>query len=245
MANVRTHEGALTPALLDRVPGHAREAARGVAGAFARYHQAKLSGAAQVPEGPALLVGNHGLYGYDTPVFFYLLHAATGRYPLGLADHAFFKIPLVRTVLPWLGGLRGTRDEALRALSARNLVVCYPGGAREVFKPPEARYRLRWETSLGFARVAAHAQVPVVPFAGAGVDDTFVVLDKSRYAVKLAANPKYTLPVGLPLPLPTRMHFRIGTPVPPPPPDADASVLSAYRDEIAAAVLALLGAGHA
>ena len=132
-----------------------RFAERGAA-LSALYHRAKLVGTEHLPlDGPVLLVGNHGVWGYETPAFFHLLHRATGRYPLGLAERGFFRIPRVRTVLPWLGGVEGTRENALAALESGALVVCYPGGARETFKRRHGRYRLRWERALGFVRLAA------------------------------------------------------------------------------------------
>ena len=211
----------------------------------ARYHRARLVGAEHLPkQGPLLLVGNHGVWGYETPAFFHLVHQATGRYPLGLAERGFFRIPVVRTVLPWLGGVEGTRENALAALEAGELVVCYPGGARETFKRHHGRYRLRWEKALGFVRLAALTGVPVVPFAGFGVDDTFLwPPGEERLCLRLAPGDKYRMPlvVGLgPLPLPVQLTFAVGAPHEPPPPDAPESRLRAFQHRVAASVRRLL-----
>jgi 1-acyl-sn-glycerol-3-phosphate acyltransferase len=207
----------------------------------ARYHRARLAGAHHLPrEGAALLVGNHGLWGYETPAFFSLVHGATGRYPVGLAEHGFFKIPLVRTVLPWLGGVKGTRANAHAALQGGQLVVCYPGGAHETFKPRHRRYMLRWENALGFARLAAEAQVPVVPFAGFGVDDTFAYPGDGRLGVQLAPQEKYRMPLVMPLPLPVQLSFAVGRPLAPPPAGAGAGQLARFRDQVASGVRRLL-----
>ncbi|NVJ09587.1 acyltransferase family protein [Myxococcus sp. AM001] len=211
----------------------------------ALYHRARLVGCEHLPvTGPVLLVGNHGVWGYETPAFFHLLHQRTGRYPLGLAERGFFRIPLIRTVLPWLGGVEGTRENALTALRAGSLVVCYPGGAWETFKRSQGRYRLRWERALGFARLAARAGVPVVPFAGQGVDDTFRwPLGEERLCVRLTDDDKYRMPLVLglgPLPWPVRLTFHLGTPHAPPPPDASESSLRAFRDTVAISVRRLL-----
>lgn len=209
------------------------------------YHRARLLGAEHLPaRGPVLLVGNHGVWGYETPAFFHLVHQATGRYPLGLAERGFFRIPLIRTVLPWLGGIEGTRDKALAALDEGNLVVCYPGGARETFKRSQGRYTLRWERALGFVRLAAQAGVPIIPFAGFGVDDTFLYPPgEERLCVRMSAEDKYRIPlvVGLgPLPLPVRITFAVGEPHEPPPANAPESRLNAFRDRVAASVRHLL-----
>ncbi len=207
----------------------------------ARYHRARLLGEGNVPgSGAVLLVGNHGLWGYETPAFFHLLHRATGRYPQGLAERGFFKIPLVKTILPWLGGVEGTRDNALASLREGNLVVCYPGGAWETFKKPQHHYTLRWEETLGFARLAARAQVPVVPFAGFGVDGAFVCPDDERFSVSLAPGEKYRVPLGMPVPLPVQMTFALGRPLAPPREDASEETLRHFRDRIATQVRHLL-----
>lgn len=210
----------------------------------ALYHRARLLGAHHLPHvGPALLVGNHGVWGYETPVFFWLVRQAVGRLPLGLAERGFFKIPLVRTVLPWLGGVEGTRDNALRSLGEGHLVVCYPGGARETFKRPSRRYALRWERSLGFVRLAAQARVPVVPFAGHGVDDTFFWPAGGKWGLQLSERKKYRMPLvmGLgPLPLPVHLRFALGEPMEAPPVGASDEKVAAFRDAVAARVRSLL-----
>ncbi|NTX10663.1 acyltransferase family protein [Myxococcus sp. CA056] len=211
----------------------------------ALYHRARLVGTEHLPSsGPVLLVGNHGVWGYETPAFFHLLHQATGRRVLGLAERGFFRIPVVRTVLPRLGGVEGTQDNALAVLRDGALVVCYPGGAREVFKRPRGRYQLRWERALGFARVASDAGVPVVPFAGFGVDDTFLwPPGEARLGVHLTNEAKYRVPllVGLgPLPFPVRLTFALGNAHSPPPSGASESRLRAFRDRVATSVHRLL-----
>lgn len=209
------------------------------AGLASAYHRARLVGGRYIPEGPALLVGNHGRYGYETPVFFYLLMQRTGRAPIGLADRGFFRLPLFKTVLPWLGGIPGTRDHARQALHEGQLVVCYPGGAREVFKKKRTEYQLRWDHTHGFARVAALAQVPVLPFAGAGIDEIFPVSES--LTVKLSdKDERYTAPIGVPVPMPVRLTFAIGRPLYPPPPDAPRGELVRFRERVASSVRRLL-----
>jgi 1-acyl-sn-glycerol-3-phosphate acyltransferase len=209
-----------------------------MAAALARWHRASLEGVAGLPAGPALLVGNHGLFGFETPAFFYLLHAATGRYPVGLADRTMFGREPIRSLLARVGGVPGTPANARALLAGGELVVCYPGGAREVFKAREDRYRLAWDGARGFARLAIEAQVPVVPFAALGVDESWVHLGRPPFAARLG---RYAMPlaVGLgPLPLPVSFRFRLGPPLAPP---GELRHLEPFRANVRAAVERLLG----
>lgn len=188
--------------------------ARPLAGLHARYHRASLEGLEHLPKGAALLVGNHGIYGLETPPFFYLLHAHTGRFAIGLADKTLFGVTPIRQLLRRIGGVPGTRENALALLRAKQLVVCYPGGSRETFKAPTDAYRLRWERTTGFAQLALDAGVPIVPFAGAGIDDTY--LNYGAPAFLRARLGRYAPPLGLglgPLPMPVRLRFRLGAPI--------------------------------
>lgn len=179
-------------------------------------HPARIEGIEHLPKGGALLVGNHGLLGYETALFFEQLYEATGRLPRGCADRWFFKVPLLRDLLVRIGGMYGAPENALAALGRGDLVVCYPGGAREVLKHDASqRYRLQWHKSRGFARVAKEAGVPIVPFAAAGVDHTFTIHARMRGTGRfLMGHDKYDLPLlGSPVPSPVPFWFRIGKPI--------------------------------
>ncbi|MDB4945827.1 MAG: uncharacterized protein JWP97_5361 [Labilithrix sp.] len=193
-------------------------AVRPLVRALSVLHPVTVDGLKNVPTGPALLVGNHGLLGYESPLFFERLLAACGRMPVGLADRWFFQVPGLRDVLVRLGGAYGCAANGLRALNSGDLVVCYPGGAREVLKHQRDKYRLLWDKSVGFVRLALAAKVPIIPFAAAGVDDTFNVVSHLRGTGEwLMGHGKYDLPVVWgprgPLPNPVPFWFRFGEPI--------------------------------
>jgi 1-acyl-sn-glycerol-3-phosphate acyltransferase len=195
-------------------------AARPLVRALSLFHPLKLEGTENIPRGPALLVGNHGMLGYESPFFFERILAACGRMPIGLADRWFFRVPGLRDLLVRMGGTYGSAANGLRALRSGELVVCYPGGAYEVFKSEADKYRCLWQRSVGYVRLAIATGVPIVPFAAAGVDDTYRVLTHLRGSGKfLMGNRKYDLPIvwGLgPLPRPVPFWFRFGEPIAPP-----------------------------
>lgn len=196
-------------------------AVRPIVRALSLLHHVRIEGTRHLPAGAALLVGNHGLLGYESPFFFEGVLAACGRLPIGLADKLFFEVPGVRDLLVRLGGTYGSPANGLRALRRGNLVVCYPGGAREVLKDQRDKYRLIWDKSVGFVRLAISAGVPIVPFAAAGVDDTFNIIAHLRGSgALLMGDDKYDIPLVWgrrgPLPNAVPLWFRFGEPVVPP-----------------------------
>ncbi len=219
----------------DRVDARLVAVAKPIVRALQLVHPTRIDGLEHLPEGPAVLVGNHGMLGYETLIFFERIYDATGRLPRGCADRWFFRVPIVRDVLVRIGGMYGAPQNAHEALGRGELVVCYPGGAREVFKHDRAqRYRLRWERSRGFAKVAARAGVPILPFAAAGVDDTFSPVARLRGTGRLwMGDDKYDLPLlvgGLgPLPSPVPFWFRLGAPIAPPARADDHAIADLHR----------------
>ncbi|OLT38631.1 acyltransferase [Actinomadura sp. CNU-125] len=129
--------------------------------------------------GPALLVGNHTVYGLlDAPLIFFEIHRRRGVWPRSLADHAHWLVPGWRTVMDVGGAVDGTPDNARALLRDGRQVVVFPGGAREATRAREDRYRLQWDGRLGFARLAAETGCPIVPFGSVGVEEMFTpVLD--------------------------------------------------------------------
>src|SRR5688572_9920673 len=186
----------------------------------AKLHPLELGGIENVPQGAAILVGNHGLLGYESPFFFERVAALAHRVPIGLADRWFFRVPGLRDLVVRLGATYGSATNGLAALRRGELVICYPGGAREVFKTEEEKYRCLWERSVGYVRLAIATGAPILPFAAAGVDDTFDVIGHVRGSGKfLMGSKRYDLPVvwGLgPLPRPVPFWFEIGSPIEPP-----------------------------
>jgi 1-acyl-sn-glycerol-3-phosphate acyltransferase len=183
--------------------------------ALSLVHPITMDGEENLPHGPALLVGNHGLFGYESPLFFERLLTLRGKIPIGLADRGFFRVPGVRDLLVRLGGTFGNSANGLRALGEGRQVVCYPGGVREVYKQESEKYKLLWKDREGFIRLALSAGVPIVPFAAAGVDHTFnVVAHMPGTGALLMGSPKYNLPLVWgsrgPLPEPVPFWFRFG-----------------------------------
>lgn len=82
-------------------------------------------GMENVPDsGPAVLVGNHTLYGVqDAPLMVAELRARKGILVRALGDHAHFKIPVWGDLLKAFGTVDGTRANCRRLLGAGEVVL--------------------------------------------------------------------------------------------------------------------------
>ncbi len=185
----------LPPTLLQAVA--TTEGGQRVARAIAARFQAALAGAERVPrEGGALLVGNHGLLGFDGVPLAALFALATGRVPRFLADRNLWRIPGLPRLLAAAGIVPGSPDGAVRLLRAGELVCVYPGGVDEAFKLSREAHTLRWGDRAGFARVAMRAGVPILPFAGVGPDELFEVRRREHtLGRRWAGSARYDLPL--------------------------------------------------
>jgi 1-acyl-sn-glycerol-3-phosphate acyltransferase len=184
-----------------------------------------LEGAENIPaEGGALLVSNHGNFGVDLLVLVALFHERLGRVLRSLGDRVVFATPIFRDLARIMGVVEGEPELTVRLLQDDQLVLVYPGGAKEALSTPEDVYRLQWENSRGFIRTALRAQKPIIPVAGIGNEELYVqVVSKDRVRksrvgglVSQFLGDKYVTPLYMGLgmlPFPTELHYLIGEPI--------------------------------
>ncbi|MGI5322365.1 lysophospholipid acyltransferase family protein [Actinomadura nitritigenes] len=197
------------------------------------YTSPVFHGMENVPRtGPALLVGNHTVYGVvDAPLIFFEIHRRRGVWVRSLADHAHWRIPGWRGVMDLGGSVDGTRANCRALLRDGQMVVVFPGGAREATRDRADRYRLQWEGRLGFARLAVEAGCPIIPFGSVGVEEMFTtVLDPGSPLLAPARllgravlgerglRDDVLMPVSrgigpTPIPRPQRLYFGFGEPI--------------------------------
>ncbi|MBV9513915.1 MAG: 1-acyl-sn-glycerol-3-phosphate acyltransferase, partial [Mycobacteriaceae bacterium] len=98
-----------------------------------RIAKPKVYGIEHVPNGGALLVG-HTLYA----VFDLMLWTAElierGIMVRGLGEHALFRVPGGRELVKAVGIVPGTRANTRELMRRGDLILVFPGGAREVAK---------------------------------------------------------------------------------------------------------------
>jgi 1-acyl-sn-glycerol-3-phosphate acyltransferase len=211
-----------TPPPLDR-PAYERLLQR--VSFLREWLQPTIEGIENIPsEEGALLVTNHGHFGIDLPVLLTLILEGTGRGVRSLSDRIVFATPFFRDLAHMMGAVEGEPTAAVRLLQDDQLVLVYPGGAKEALGDPKDAYRLQWESSHGFIRTALRAQKPIVPIAGLGNEELYVqVVSQERVRqsgvgrfISKVLGDKYVTPIymglGL-LPFPAELHYIVGEPI--------------------------------
>ncbi len=94
---------------------------------------------------------------------------------VGLA-HDLGMVRPFRWVVCRIGGVRATRDNAVRALRAGHPVLVFPGGDVDALRPFSQRNRVVWNGRSGFIDAARQAQVPVIPLAICGSHAQYTLL---------------------------------------------------------------------
>jgi len=172
------------------------------------YFRAEVHGLDRVPDGPAMLVGNHNagitfLEPFMMADIWYRLHGE--RDPLFfLAHDAMVKIPLLRNVLLKFGCVRASKANSMKIFDAGRKLVVFPGGNYEAFRKFSDRHTVDFGGHKGFARLAVETDVPVVPMLSIGGHETFFVLCRGERLAKLTRADKIlrsrSFPVAVALP---------------------------------------------
>lgn len=179
-----------------------------LAPAFKTYFRAEVRGTEHLLDGPMLLVGVHGgsIVSPDlllTGKAFY--ERFDFRRPLyGLAHRLFFWVPGVSQFLAAIGGIEGSRENAVRILRNGDAVMVFPGGEYDVARSFRRRCEVDFHGRTGFVRVALEANVPVIPFGTVGGQGTWIVLTEGKRLVRLSQLHRifgiHRLPVSIDVP---------------------------------------------
>jgi 1-acyl-sn-glycerol-3-phosphate acyltransferase len=200
---------------------HRRGALVALARALRLWFRPTVTGLERVPrDRPVVYVGKHPRgWLYLETILLGWLAFGDGRRPPFRTLEARGTLPQRTPGLGWMrrnvGAIEATRAAAQAALGRGESVLVFPGGAREARGPPD---RIRWGGRSGFARIAAAARAPIVPFAIGGAD--------LQHPLRVPLGRRHSLWLP-PLPLPVRMDVRFGAPIPPPAPGDEGAIASA------------------
>ncbi|HVP66605.1 MAG TPA: lysophospholipid acyltransferase family protein [Anaeromyxobacteraceae bacterium] len=219
---------------------------------FETWWRVDVRGVGAIPPGPALLVANRG---GSLPWDALVLRLAAARHPLNrelrpLLDAPDLSVPVSGALAVRLGAVRATPENAHALLSDGSLVAVFPEGHQAASRPWGERYRIQRFGRGGFVRVAARAQVPIVPCAVVGSEEASAPFGRQGWLAEVLGLPLLSLAPGLPsapvgwVPLPSRWSIRFGQPVQPPPPASadDPAAVGAVAEGVRATLQRLLDA---
>jgi len=106
--------------------------------------------------------------------------------PVHALFHSFFlRLPGVGPVMARAGAVEAGPSNAEAILHGGGILIDYPGGDYEVFRPWWDRNRITWNDRTGVVRLALRTQVPVVPAVSVGAHETVVVLARGERVARL------------------------------------------------------------
>ncbi len=193
-------------------------------GAMRRYHRYEVEGFEHLRDtAPALLVGYHGRpIAHDLCMLTVTVHERLGYLPHGVIHGYFGHNPTLRRAVDDLGFVTGDGDAIAAAVARREHVLVQPGGTREGCRSALHRHEVDWGERTGYLRLALRHRLPIIPIAGAGVDDGYVGLNDGAALGRRLGVP-HRIPVWLgvgPLglwpfspPFPVKMRQVIGAPI--------------------------------
>jgi 1-acyl-sn-glycerol-3-phosphate acyltransferase len=228
MASTDTEPSEITkwdPGLTERVMAFIRPLIKG-------YHRAEVRGLESFPPGGALVVSNHsgGLFPMDVPVF------ATGFYeklgyarPVYTLSHDVIFTGPTGDFFIKTGFIRANHENADEALRSGGVVVVFPGGDYDVYRPTLSETKIDFDGRTGYVRAALNAGVPIVPAVAIGGQESQVYLSRGEWMARLVRLDKlmrvkilpisFGFPFGLSavlpvnVPLPTKIVMQVLAPI--------------------------------
>jgi 1-acyl-sn-glycerol-3-phosphate acyltransferase len=213
-------------------PDFTRQIKNWVGPVIKRYFRAEVRGLeAMPPAGGALVVSNHsgGMFTPDVLIFAPAFYDKFGydRPLYTLAHYGVF----IANVGDWLrraGVIEASRENAAKALRDGAVVLVFPGGDYDSYRPTLSENIIDFGGRTGYVRTAIESGVPIVPVVSIGGQETQLFLIRGdsiarRLGLKRARIEILPLSFGFPfgpsvifppnLPLPAKVVTRVLEPI--------------------------------
>lgn len=195
------------------------------------WFRPQIQGLERLPADGALLVSNHsgGYLPMDVPVFASQFYAEFGYgRPLYTLTHDLLANGPLADIVARMGFIRASRSNAATALKSGGLVMVFPGGDYDVYRPSAARNVIDFAGRTGYVRTAIEAGVPIVPVVSIGGQENQLYLSRGTWLAKQLGLKRrfraellpisFGVPFGLAvlpvnLPLPTKLVTRVLDPI--------------------------------
>ena len=200
---------------------------------YASYFRPTVRGFENLPEsGPFLVVGNHsgGATPPDLPILMTAWWRARGvEEPVYALFHSFFLgLPGLGNVVAKAGAVEAGAENAQRVLEGGGILIVYPGGDHEAFRPYHLRNQIDFAGRTGFIKEALQLGVPIIPAVSEGAQDSTIVLYRGERLARaipymrnwrlkvypLLLGPPWGLSLGIPtIPLPAKVTVQLCPPI--------------------------------
>jgi 1-acyl-sn-glycerol-3-phosphate acyltransferase len=192
-----------------------------VAPVINRWFRPEVRGLETFPStGGALLVSNHS-GGVLTPDWNVLAPALYGKFgydrPLyTVAHYGVFFTPFAGA-LGRLGGTHASRESAVQALHSGGVVLAFPGGDYDAFRPTLTQNVIDFDGRTGYVRTAVEADVPLVPAVSIGSQETQLFVTRGNWLATRLGLKRFRveiLPVTIGIPFGLTVFFPANMPLP-------------------------------
>jgi 1-acyl-sn-glycerol-3-phosphate acyltransferase len=181
--------GADKPEVAKWDPGFTRQIANVVGPIIKRYFRAEVRGLESMPKaGGALVVSNHsgGMFTPDVLVFAPAFYDKFGfdRPLYTLAHYGVF----IANIGDWLrraGVIEASRENAAKALRDGAVVLVFPGGDYDSYRPTFTENVIDFAGRTGYVRTAIETGVPIVPMVSIGAQETQLFLARGDSIARL------------------------------------------------------------
>lgn len=125
------------------------------------------SGGVVTPDMSVFAVDYYDTYGYERPLF-------------ALGHDVLFRSPAAE-LLKRTGVIRATRDNAAEALAAGGVVLVFPGGDYDAYRPTASENIVGFGGRTGYVSTAIEAGVPIVPSVSIGAQESQLYVTRGRW----------------------------------------------------------------
>ena len=178
-----------------------------------RYFRSEVRGLDNIPDGPSLVVANHsgGMLTFDLSVFAVDYYDRYGydRPLYALGFDTVFAGP-AGDFFRRTGVIRATRDNAAKALASGAVVLVFPGGDLDVYRPTSQENVINFGGRTGYITTAMEANVPIVPAVSIGGQESQLFLTRGQWLARLLRLTKFERKVFRTTILPITFGFPFG-----------------------------------
>ena len=186
-----------------------------------KYFRFEVEGIDRIPAtGGALLVSNHS-GGTMTPDVLVLGAAYYEQFgydrPLYTLGHDCLFVGKLADFLARTGVIHASRENAACALRSDAVVLVFPGGDYDAYRPTHSANVIDFNGRKGYVRTALEAGVPIVPTVSIGAQDSQLFLTRGKGLAKLLGLKRFRvdiLPVTIGFPFGISMFVLPNLPLP-------------------------------